>query len=81
MDIIKTAQGKTFNTDYFATMPYPARAYIRVLDTPIAMVAAVFSNPAETAQLWCGQYYLAQHTRLVSIMPEQDAVKVCLAKE
>lgn len=81
MEKLKTATGKTFDSDYLSTIPYPQRAYIRVLNAPIAEVAAVFSNPAETVQLWHGQHYLAQYTRMVSIMPESNAVKVCLAKE
>lgn len=81
MEKLKTATGKTFDSDYLATIPYPAQAYIRVLNTPLATVATVFSNPAETVQLLHGEYYLAHYTRLVAIVPEQEAIKVVLAKE
>ena len=81
MEKLKTATGKEFNSDYLATIPVPAQAYIRILNTPLATVAAVFSNPAETVQLWHGEHYLAHYTHLVAIVPEVDAVKVVLAKE
>lgn len=80
MDKVKTATGKEFDSDYIATIPFPAQAYIRVLNTPLATVAAVFGNPEETKQLWHGEYYLAHYTNLVAIVPEVDAVKVVLAK-
>ena len=81
MDKVKTATGKTFDSDYLAVIPAPAQAYIRVLNVPLAEVAAVFGNPTETVQLWHGDYYLAFYTRLVAIVPEPGAVKVVLAKE
>ncbi len=81
MDEIKTAAGRKFPCDYLSTIPYPAQTFFRVLDTPLATVAAVFSDPNETIQLWHGDNYLAQYTHLVAIVPEGDAVKVILAKE
>lgn len=80
MDKVKTATGKEFDSDYIATIPIPAQAYIRILNASLATVAAVFGNPQETVQLWHGQYYLAGYTTLVAIVPEMDAVKVVLAK-
>lgn len=80
MDKIRTATGKEFNSDYLAAIPSPAQAYIRILNTPLAIVAAVFGDPAETMQLWHGDHYLANYTQLVAIIPEVDAVKVVLAK-
>ena len=81
MEKLKTATGKTFDSDYLATIPQPAQAYIRVLNTPLATVATVFCDPMETVQLLHGGCYLANYTRLVAIVPEQGAVKVVLAKE
>lgn len=81
MEILKTATGKTFDSDYIAVIPTPAQAYIRILNTSLADVATIFSNPAETIQLWHGNYYLAGYTHLVAIVPEPGAVKVVLAKE
>lgn len=80
MEKVKTRTGKEFETDYYATIPFPAQAYIRIFE-PLATVATVFSNPEETGQLWCGDHYLAGYTHLVAIIPEGDAIKVCLAKE
>lgn len=83
MDKIKTATGKEFDTDYVATIPTPPMAYIRILNTPLATVATVFSNPMETMQLYYNgaNAYIAQHTKLTAIIPEGDAIKVALAKE
>lgn len=81
MDKVKTATGKTFDSDYLAAIPTPAQAYIRILNASLAEVATVFSNPAETVQLWHGDHYLAFYTHLVAIVPEPGAVKVVLSKE
>lgn len=81
MEKVKTATGKEFDTDYYATIPAPAQAFIRLLNTSLVMVASVFGDPRETVQLWCGEHYLAHYNTLVAIVPEGDAIKVCLAKE
>ena len=81
MDKIKTASGKTFETDYFNPCPPVGQVNLRVLGASVATVAAVFSNPAETVQLWCGSQYAANYTRLVAIVPESDAIRVVLGKE
>lgn len=80
-EILTTASGKKFNSDYLAVIPAPAQAYIRIIGKSLPEVAAIFSNPAETTQLWYGQTYLAQYTKLIFISQEGDAIKVCLAKE
>lgn len=81
MDKIRTATGKEFDTDYIATIPNPEMAFIRICNAAISEVAAVFSEPRETMQLYSGNVYLAQYTRLVGLQPEPGAVKVHLAKE
>ena len=81
MEKLTTATGKAFDCDYFNPFPETRQANIRVLDTDLATVATVFSNPAETVQLWCGEAYAAQYTKLVAIVPEGDAIRVVLGKE
>lgn len=81
MDILKTATGKEFDCDYFNPFPPVGQVNLRVLNTPLAVVATVFSNPNETAQLWCDNQYAAQYTKLVAIVPEGNAVRVVLGKE
>lgn len=81
MDTVKTASGKKFKSDYISAIPYPNQLYVRILDTPFADVAAVFSDPKETKQLWFNDIYFAMYTKLIVIIQEPDAVKVCLAKE
>lgn len=81
MDILKTATGREFDCDYFNPFPPVGQVNLRVLNTPLAIVATVFSNPNETAQLWCDNQYAAQYTKLVAIVPEGNAVRVVLGKE
>lgn len=81
MEKITTATGKTFDSDYFTVLPFPSMVFLRILNTPLAKVAEIFSLKEETVQLWCGDAYLAHYTRLAAIIPEGDAVKVSLAKE
>jgi len=80
MEILKTATGKEFYSDYIAVIPHPEQAYIRVLDTDITTVASIFSNPDETVQLWHGDHHLTDYTKLVAIIPEASAIKICLAR-
>lgn len=81
MEKLKTATGKEFLCDYFNPAPSFGQINARVLNASIANVAAVFSDPNETAQLWCGETYAAQYTKLVAIVPEGNAIRVVLAKE
>lgn len=81
MDQLKTATGRTFNCDYFNPFPPAGQVNIRILNTSLADVATVFSNHSETVQMWCGDQYLANHTKVVAIVPEIDAIRVVLGKE
>ena len=81
MEILKTASGTEFQCDYFNPCIPIDRLNLRILNAPISQVALVFSNPEETIQLWCGNSYAAEFTRLISIMPEGDAIRVVLGKE
>ena len=44
-------------------------------------VAAIFSNPAETAQLWFENDYAAGFTKLLAVIDDEDAIRVVLGKE
>ena len=81
MEKLTTATGKEFSCDYFNPFPITGQTNLRVLNTTLSTVATVFSNPAETVQLWCGEAYAAQYTKLVAIVPEGDAIRVVLGKE
>lgn len=80
MSTVKTKTGKQFSSDYLTTIPYPAQCFIRVF-SDLSTVTTVFSNPVETVQLWFDSVYLAGYTKLIAIIPEDGAIKVCLAKE
>lgn len=81
MEKLKTATGKTFDCDYFNHFPPADQVNIRVLGVSLVQAATVFSNPAETVQLWYEKQYLAQHTKVLAIVPEADAIRVVLGKE
>lgn len=81
MEKLITATGKHYDCDYFNPFPPAAQVNIRVLGVSLVEVASVFGNPAETVQLWLDQQYIANHTKLIAIVPEGDAVRVILGKE
>lgn len=81
MDKLTTATGNTFDCDYFNPFPPAGQVNIRVLGISLVKVANVFSDPSETAQLWCGDQYLSQHTKVIAIVPEGDAIRIVLGKE
>lgn len=81
MEKLRTATGKQFDCDYFNPFPPAGQVNLRVLNTSLVNVASVFGNSAETVQLWYGEQYLSQHTKVVAIVPEADAVRVVLGKE
>lgn len=81
MEKLTTATGKKFDCDYFNPFPPVGQTNIRILNTDLATIATVFSDPRETKQLWNENMYAAQYTKLVAIVPEGDAVRVVLGKE
>lgn len=81
MDKLTTATGKTFDCDYFNPYPPMGQVNIRVLAISLVQAASVFGNPAETVQLWYEGQYLAQHTKVIAIVPESNAIRVVLGKE
>lgn len=81
MEKLKTATGKTFDCDYFNPFQPANQVNLRVLGVSLVEAATVFSNPAETVQLWWEKQYLAQHTKVIAIVPEGDAIRVVLGKE
>ena len=81
MEKLKTAKEKEFPCDYFNPFPQSGQVNIRVLNSALAQVAAVFSDPQETMQLFCGDQCLTGFTRLLAIVPEGDAIRVVLGKE
>lgn len=78
---IKTATGKMFDCDYFNPFPPAGQINLRVLKTSFATVATIFSDPRETVQMWCGEQYAAQYTKLIAIIREDDAIRVVLGRE
>ena len=81
MDELTTASGRVFSCDYFNVFAPAKQVNLRVLNTSLVTAAAVFSDPKETVQLWCGDQYLSQHTKLVALVPESGAIRVILERE
>ena len=81
MEKIITATGKKFDCDSFNIFRERDRVYIHIHGLSLVKAAEIFSNPAETVQLWCGEQYVANHTRLIAIGPAGDAVRISLGKE
>lgn len=80
-DKLKTATGKIFDCTYFNPFPPMGQVNISIINSSFATLASVFSNPAETVQLWYGNQYLAHHTKLIAIVNDGDAIRVVLGKE
>lgn len=81
MEKVITATGKKFDCDYFNPSTVFNQTNLRVLNESIANVAVTFSDPNETIQLWCGTTYASHYTKLVAIVPENDAIRIVLGKE
>lgn len=81
MEKLKTATGREFDCDYFNPFPPVGQVNLRVLNTSLATVVTVFSNPNDTVQLWFDGQYAAKYTKLVAIVPEGNAIRVVLGKE
>ena len=81
MEKITTATGKQFDCDSVVQIDDPRRVYITIHGATIGEVAAVFSDPRETVQLYYGNLYIANHTTLLAIIPENGMIRVNLTKE
>lgn len=81
MDQLKTATGKTFDCSYFNPFPPAGEVNISIVNASFVTIASVFSNPAETVQLYYMDQYLAYHTKLIAIVNDGDAIRVVLGKE
>lgn len=77
MEYLKTAT-KEFLCDYFNPSKATGQCNLRVLDTPIVEVAAVFSDPTETDRMQFDGVIAEGYTELVAIIPEQNAIRVVL---
>lgn len=81
MEILKTASGKTFDCDMFSVIQSPPRCYIRLPGESFASALQVFSDPAETIQIWYGTEYVSGFSGLQAISDSNGAVMVTLKKE
>lgn len=57
------------------------QANVRILNTPMAEVARIFSDPAQTVQLRFENDYAAGFTKLLAMIDDGDAIRVVLGKE
>ena len=81
MDELITATGRKISCNYFnPNQPVP-QVDIQISGVSVSEAASVFSDKEETKQLWYGNQYLAQYTRLVAIIPDSGSIRVVLGKE
>lgn len=78
---IETATGKEFKTDYFNPSASLGRLTMRILESTMADVATVFSDPAETVRLTHAGRTVENYTKLIYISPEANVIRVALRKE
>lgn len=57
------------------------QANVRILNIPMAEVARIFSDPAQTVQLRFENDYAAGFTKLLAMIDDGDAIRVVLGKE
>ena len=57
------------------------QATIRIIHASMQEVSRVFSDPAETAQMWFESDYAAGFNKLLAVIDDGDAVRVVLGKE
>lgn len=81
MEKLKTATGKEFDCDMVSVIPSPPRCYLHIHNAPLAEIAAVFSNPDETLQLWHDEKYISGFNKLQAISVDDDAYRVTLRRE
>lgn len=78
---IRLASGKELPCDYMDHSVQHRQANVRILNTPISQVAAIFSNPEETVQLRFENDYAAGYTKLLAMIDDGDAIRVVLGRE
>ena len=78
---IKLATGTELDCDYMGHSEKRRQTTVRILNTPMAEVARIFSDPAETAQMHFENGYAAGFTKLLAVIDDEDAIRVVLGKE
>lgn len=81
MDTIKILSGKTYECDLVSSMDNPCRLYIRVVNSTLPEVATTFGNKEETKEILYGNILLTGYTKLLSMVIEDNAIRVVLTKE
>lgn len=80
MNKLTTATGKLLDCDYFNPFPVAGQLTLSVLNLSLVDVVTIFSNPLETVQLWWEGEYVSQHTTVIAIIPDGNAVRVVLGR-
>jgi hypothetical protein len=78
---IKLATGREMECDYMDHSEIHRQANIRIVNTSVAEIAAIFSNPVETAAMWFEKDYAAGFTKLLAMIDDGDAIRVVMGKE
>lgn len=75
------ASERELECDFLSYSDKRKQATVRIQNTPITVIASVFSNPAETAAMWFEHDYAAGFTKLLAMIDDGDAIRVVLGKE
>ena len=78
---IKLASGRELECDYMDHSERYRQANVRIKNMPIAEIAAIFSNPAETSYFMFETDYAAGFTKLLAMIDDGDAIRVVMGKE
>lgn len=78
---IKFATGRKMECEYMDCSEVHKQANIFVKNTDAAVVAAVFSNPTETSQMWFDDTYAAGFTKFLAMINDDSIIRVVMGKE
>lgn len=81
MDKVTLASGRQFDCDYFNFFEPANEINISVVGDSLIEVASVFSDSAQTKQIWFGKEYFSSFTKLKAIIPGSGTIRVVLGKE
>ena len=80
MEELITAGKRYYPCKYFVMVSEPERLYIRLSDVTIGEIATVFSDPEETAVMTYAGQTVEGFTKLLSIILENNVIRVTLTR-
>lgn len=81
MNVIKTTNGITYDSDYVSVIENPDRLYIRIINSNLQNIATTFGTKEELSTIYYEDLYFTGYTKLIALVPEGEAIRVVLTKE